>query len=129
EGAGEEAVEVVEGRLGDSLAISGVELPAFGRGEERSRPQRRRVGEGAEAVVADGDVGREAPAPLGPPLSDQSGEAPRPVLVGAAEIDLVAGAEILRLMLDGRGETVPAEAPRHLGTQREPLALGAVQGR
>ena len=129
ERAGEEAVEIVEGRLGDALAISGVEAEPADRAHQQRGAQGRRIREGAEAVVAHGEVGDDGRAPLRPPLAGECGEAARPVLVGAAEIDRVAGVEILDLMLDGGGDPVPAELARQLRVERQPVAERAVQRR
>ena len=73
------------------------------------------IRERAEIVVAHGHVGDDRRAPLRPPFGHISGEAARPVLVGAAEIDRVAGPEILLAVLDGGDEPMTAEAPARSG--------------
>src|SRR5436190_2141920 len=69
EGAGEEAVEVVEGRLGDSFTISGVESKAFHRAHQNGGAEGGGVGEGAEGVMARGEVGDDPIGPLRAPLA------------------------------------------------------------
>src|SRR5436189_1659130 len=99
EGAGEEAVEVVEGRLGDSFTISGVESKAFHRAHQNGGAEGGGVGEGAEGVMARGEVGDDPIGPLRAPLAGEGGQAAAAGLVGAAEIAGVAPAEALGLML------------------------------
>src|SRR5439155_24742609 len=89
--------------------------------------QGRCVGKGAEPVATHCDIGGEEARPAPSPLPDEGSRPPAAVLIGCTEIVLVAGVELLRLMLDGRDQLLAAEAPRGLGARRRPLASGAVE--
>src|SRR6476469_824434 len=100
EGAGEKAVQIVEGRLGGTLAIGAEQGEAATRADEDGGTEGGLVRKGAEIVMADGKIGDDRRAPLGPPFPDKGGQLARPVLVGAAKEAAIAGAEILVLMFD-----------------------------
>ena len=130
--AGEEAVEVEEGRLRDALGIgAGQREAATDLGQCRGA-ERGRVLEAVEEVAADGDVADEAcrfAAPLGGKRLVLAGS----VLVGEAAVDRVAGMEGLALGFGGEDQSwamAPVdEAALDLRVERSAGAAGAVDAR